>query len=70
MQTDYNLIVGIVGIVIGAALGALFTWWEKTLGDVLYIFTFEKRKKEKGAPLGGRSFLFGAPLGGRSFLFD
>lgn len=27
MQTDYNLIVGIVSIVIGAALGAFFTWW-------------------------------------------
>jgi len=27
MQTDYNLIVGVLGIVIGAILGAFFTWW-------------------------------------------
>jgi ABC-type lipoprotein release transport system permease subunit len=27
MQTDYNLIVGVVGIVIGAIFGAFFTWW-------------------------------------------
>jgi|GEM_PF-6025609 len=27
MQIDYNLIIGIVGIIIGAILGAFFTWW-------------------------------------------
>lgn len=27
MQTDYNLIIGIAGVIIGAILGAVFTWW-------------------------------------------
>lgn len=47
MNIDYNLIVGIAGIIIGAFIGAVFTWWSISQSRRLAV---ESGALKKAAP--------------------